>query len=563
MKSYHPRRVSLLTLSLFGLLAAGCGPKYQLAPLEPASPPVEADSGMVVAAHPLAAQAGIEVLKEGGNAVDAAVAALFVLNVVEPHASGLGGGGFALVKMADEAPAVIDYRERAPKEVDTAFYYAPADSLRRLRRGGTSVCVPGAPAGWAEMFDRWGTLPLDRLARDGIRLAEEGFPINPGLSRQIADNIGMISADPHIAAVFLKDSLPPAPGDTLRQVDLAQTFRFLTGHGLRSFYRGPIAEAIVAAVQEDSAAMKLADLEFYRVSVEEPVRIQYKGVEIYSAPPPSAGGATLGEALALIELTGAASAGVSTATGVHLMAQCIGQAYADAEARIGDPEFIRSDWSAMLTSPFAREAGVGIAASAKAAARPAVTPKTTDHGNTTHLVVADRFGNIVSITQSINYFFGAGVMAGSSGVLLNNQAADFSPPPDTMNLIGSRKRPRSNMTPIIAVRQGKPFLALGTPGGARITSTMAQIVVNAIDGGMDISAAIDYPRFFPAGEHLVLENRRSPELIKALAKAGYQLHFAGPYHYYFGGAHGIMISPETGKMLGAADKRRGGAARGF
>jgi len=518
---------------------------------------------MVVAAHPLAAEAGLAVLKDGGNAVDAALAALFVLNVVEPHASGLGGGGFALVKMAGQEPVVINYRERAPKAVDTAFYYNPTDSLNHLRHGATSVCTPGAAAGWGEMQNRWATMSLERLSRDGIKYAEEGFPVSPGFSRMIADNMAMISQNPEMAAVFLKDSVPPVPGDTLRQTNLAHTFKELTARGLDSFYRGPIAEAVVAAVRADSGYMTLNDLEFYRVEVDQPLKTTYRGVTIYTIAPPSAGGTTLIESLNLIAQNKALASGVGSLDGIHLMGQCINQAYADAEATIGDPEFVKGDWRHLLTPEFAVLASNGISATAKPIQRtPAVTPSTSDHGNTTHLVVIDRWGNMVSLTQSINYFFGAGVMAGSTGILLNNQAADFSAPPDSLNLIGPRHRPRSNMAPVVAIKGDKPFLAVGTPGGGRIPSTVTEILVNIIDGGMDISAAIDYPRFFPAGEHIVLENRYPLEVMKGLHKLKYQIHLAGPYHLYFGGAHGIMVSPD-GKLLGSADKRRGGAARGY
>jgi gamma-glutamyltranspeptidase/glutathione hydrolase len=563
---HHPTKSTVpfiaVLLSAFLATLTGCGPKWQLAPMQPPPPVTAADSGMVVAAHPLAAEAGLAVLKDGGNAVDAAIATMFVLNVVEPHASGLGGGGFALVRMAGGESLVVDYRDRAPRAVDTGFYYNPLDSLKHLRHGGTAVCVPGAASGWAELLDRYGSMPLDRLTRDAIRLAEEGFPVSGGLSRVISDYRSMILEDSSMKKVFLNDTLPLASGDTLRQPGLAETFKWLNQHGLRSFYRGPIAEAVVASVRADSGYMTLEDLEFYRAQIAKPVTGSINGLEILTIPPPAAGGATLIEALNLIQATKATASGLTTPASIHLTAQCIQQAYADAEARIGDPEVATTNWREMLSPEFAAKAAAGISATAKPAPRLAVPPSTSDHGNTTHLVVVDKQGNAVSITQSINYFFGAGVMAGSTGILLNNQMADFSVMPDSLNLLGPRKRPRSNMTPIIAVKEGKPILVLGTPGGARITSTMIQILLGAEEGGMDISAAIDYPRYFPTGEHLVLETRFPLETFKALNKLGYILHPAGPYHYYFGGAHGIAVTPE-GKLNGSADKRRGGAARGY
>lgn len=555
--------LSLSILLAVQLAMTGCGPKWQSAPLEPAAPPVESDSGMVVAAHPLAAEAGVAVLREGGNAVDAALAALFVLNVVEPHASGLGGGGFALVRMVDDDAYVVDYRDRAPRGVDSAFYYNPADSLRALRHGGTAVCVPGAASGWAELQDRWGTMPLDRLTRDAIRYAEEGFPVSPGLSRLITDNLQMILEDSLLAATFLKDGIPHSAGDTLRQAGLARTMRDLTARGLRSFYRGPIAESVVAAVRADSGSMTLEDLEFYRAQVTPPIQGMFGRYNILTVPPPSAGGATLIEALNIIQATKATAAGIGSPQTIHLLAQCLQQAYADAEARIGDPDFIRSDWRAMLTQGFAAQAAAGISPTAKAGPRKAITPSVSEPGNTTHLVVVDFWGNAVSLTQSINYFFGAGVMAGNTGILLNNQMADFSAPPDTLNLALPRHRPRSNMTPLIVLRDDIPYIVVGTPGGARIASTVAQIGVDILTGKMDISAAIDYPRFFPIGDQLVIETRFPKPTLVALHKLGYKIIQAGPYHYYFGGAHGIVVSPENGHLLGAADRRRGGAARGL
>ncbi len=565
LKSTSRSSFCLIFAGLFAIIVAGCSPKWQLASLEPAAPSFEADSGMVVAAHPLAAEAGVSVLRDGGNAIDAAIATLFVLNVVEPHASGLGGGGFALVRMADGDAKVVDYRDRAPRSIDTAFYYDPLDTLKRMRHGGTSVCVPGAASGWAELFDGWATMPLGRLTRDAIKYAEEGFPVSPGLASMIASYTeGLFSQDSLLAGIFLRDGAPLIAGDTLRQANLAATFRGLTTRGLRSFYRGPVAESIVEAVRADSGTMSLEDLEFYRADVVEPIRGKFQSYDLLTVPPPSMGGPALIEALNLVQLTDATKTGMGTPETIHLVAQCIQQAYADAEARVGDPHLVKTNWREMLTPEFAAKAMSGISLDAKPAPRTAVAPSVVNIGNTTHLVVADRSGNVISITQSINYFFGAGVMAGNTGILLNNQMADFGAMPDTLNIIRPKARPRSNMTPLIVLANDLPLLIVGTPGASRITSTVAQITLNVLVGRMDLNAAVDFPRFFPIGEHLVLETRFTKPTVEWLHKKGYQLHLnPGPYNQYFGGAHAIAISRNTGKMLGAADKRRGGAARGF
>ena len=274
----------------------------------------------------------------------------------------------------------------------------------------------------------------------------------------------------------------------------------------------------------------------------------------------------------LFDVTDAAAPGLGNGDGVHLMSQCIQQAYSDTRTMIGDPKFVKTDWERLLTVDHAKLAAKGIDVKTKASPRDAVSPvDLSDVGNTTHLVVVDKDGNVVSLTQSINWFFGAGVIAGNTGLLLNNQMNDFSIPPtnetptDTLNYIVGGKRPRSNMTPVIVLKDGKPYIILGTPGGSRIPAAVAQIIVNISEYDLDISAAIDYPRYFPNDripyERLYAENRFPMETFQKLKKNGYVLGIAPPYHVYFGGAHGIVI--ENGKLYGAADKRRGGAARGY
>jgi len=566
---------TIILIATLGCLMVGCGPKYQLTPLAPADPPVTGEKGMVVAAHPLAAEAGVKVLQEGGNAVDAALAALFMLNVVEPHASGLGGGGFALVRIADEDTKVIIYREKAPKSIEPAFYYDPADTTHeRMKHGGSAVCVPGAAAGWAEMLDKWATLPVERLAHDAIQAAENGFPVDPTLSMQIKSHYEMLVGDSLLSSIFLNEGLPFEVGDTIRQPDLARTLKRLVEKGLRSFYRGPLAEAIVEASKSNGGFMTTQDLEFYRVETVEPVTVSFEGAlsgyEAITVPPPSRGGIGLLEALNLFDITGVFTQPAHSVEAIHLMSQCLQQAYADARSTVGDPKFTQKNWLELSTVEFAIEAVTGISLDTKAGPRqPTRSPDTNEPGNTTHLVVVDQHGNAVSLTQTINHFFGAGVIAPGTGLLLNNQMEDFSlPAPDSLNLppspnlLEGGKRPRSNMAPFMMLKNDKPILVVGTPGGSRIIAAMAQIVTNVIVYDMDISAAIDYPRFFAIQEHLVLENRFDKKTLKKLKKKGYELHLAGPYHVYFGGAHGIVIN-SSGLLMGAADKRRGGAARGY
>ncbi len=564
------------TVLLSSLFIVSCGPKFQLTPLTPADPPVVGENGMVVAAHPLAAETGVRILQEGGNAADAALAVLFMLNVVEPHASGIGGGGFALVKMAVCDSKVSNYREKAAKNLDLDFYYDPADSNRvRMKHGGSAVCVPGAAAGWAELYDNWATMPLERLAQDAINTAETGFSIGPTLSDQIKGHYEMIFNDSLMSDLFLNDGLPYEVGDTLRQPMLADLFRQLVDKGLRTFYRGPIAEAVVEAAQAADGFIELSDLEFFRPIVMDPLICELNGrLGEYTAltiPPPSRGGAAMVEALNLFSIAGVYEQPAHSAESIHLMSQCLQQAYADARARIGDPQFVKLDWREMTTMEFAGKASDGISLDAKAGPREACDPPDINEpGNTTHLVVVDKWGNAVSLTQTINHFFGAGVIVPRYGFLLNNQMDDFSMPSNDSlnqipepNLMEGGKRPRSNMAPLILLKNKEPFLVVGTPGGTRIIAAMAELVANTTVYGKNISEGIDYPRFFPVAEHIVLENRYNEGTLKRLKKYDYVLHLSGPYHVYFGGAHGIIVDPESKLIYGAADKRRGGAARGY
>jgi len=321
---------------------------------------------------------------------------------------------------------------------------------------------------------------------------------------------------------------------------------------------------VVEASRTGEGFMTLEDLEFYRPGIAEPLKGEFAGYEALTIPPPSSGGAALIEALNLFDLTGVTSLSHGSPESIHLMSQCLQQAYADAGALVGDPSFVSTDWSRMLTGDYAELASEGIAPDSRPGPRiPLQAPAEDDTGNTSHLVVVDSRGNVVSLTQSINYFFGAGVMAGQTGLLLNNQMADFSLPPDTVNLIEGRKRPRSNMTPVIMLKDGRPVLVVGTPGGTRIVAATAQIITDVVCYRLDISTAIDYPRFFPVRDNLVLEDRYPLETLKTLKKTGYKIYLAGPYHTYFGGAHGIVLPPLTDRLSGAADKRRGGAARGY
>ncbi|MCA9783259.1 MAG: gamma-glutamyltransferase [Calditrichaeota bacterium] len=539
-------------------------------------PRLQAARAMVVSAHPLASEVGLQVIAEGGSAADAAVAALCVLNVVEPHASGLGGGGFALWRGANGYPECIDYREVAPAGLDTTVYYDPADSLHLARiGGGPTVGVPATALGLHRLWQRHGRLPISRLLQPAIDLARRGYPVSEALATQITEHMEGILEDEQLSTLFLMDGLPPSPGDTLHNEPLALVFEDLVRQGLDSFPASQGA-ALAATVQAAGGWITAADLENYQVLIREPLRSSYRGMELLSPPPPATGGLALMECLNILEPVDLNS--LDEVQWRHLFCEAHKKAARDRSARAGDPAFYTTPLDSLLDKTLARRVldqihpdgvhgtwpALGSQSYGERAASLPVhgevfPPK--DHGNTTHISIWDEQGNLLSLTQSINYFFGSGLIV--NGYLLNNQMSDFSfETDDPLNRPAPGKRPRSSMAPLIGLREGQPVLCLGTPGGPRIPGAMEQILINHIDFGMSLQQAIDAPRMHPMGLTLVHETRLAPELIAALADLGYKPYPYGDFNSYFGGAHGIARAAD-GTLEGGADPRRGGQVAGY
>lgn len=547
-------RILLLPCLLSGLLAL--------------AEPGRAGQAMVVSAHPLASAAGLAVLAEGGGAADAAVAAALVLNVVEPHASGLGGGGFALWLGADGRSETIDYRECAPAALDTTVYYNPADSLHLARsEGGPAVAVPGTAAGLHRLWQRHGTLPLTRLAAPAIALARDGYPVSEALATQITERLELVMGSPALARLFLKDGLPPAAGDTLRNPELAGVIEALAAEGLDRF-AARHARAIADTVQAHGGALAAEDLLGYGALVREPLRGSYRGIEFLTPPPPCTGGLAVLECLNILEPLDLTRLG--EVQWRHVLCEAHKKAARDRTARSGDPAFWPTPVDSLLDKAVARQVLEGIHPDGMHFTWPALGSRSwgeqvrgggetfppKDHGNTTHLSVWDEHGSVISLTQTINYFFGSGLVV--DGFLLNNEMADFSfDGDDRANRPVAGKRPRSSMAPMIGVRAGQPVLCLGTPGGPRIPSAVEQILVYHLDFGLDLQAAVTAPRLHPMGNTLVHETLLAPETVAGLEALGYKPYPFGELNAYFGGAHAIAVSAD-GRLSGGADPRRGG-----
>lgn len=530
------------------------------------SVPMTAQKGMVVSAHPLASEVGRSVLQKGGNAMDAAVATLAALNVVEPHASGLGGGGFLLYyDAAHDSFSVIDYRECAPGKLERSKYFQPADTLHLVQRmGANAVLVPGAAAGWQAMHKKFGTLPLTELFAPAIALADSGYAVSEKQSGMILDHLADLQADSNLSRVFLSDSLPLQPGAKLRQPKLAETLRFLSRTRLENFYYPPISTDVVKTVASHGGSMRTEDLMNYRVHERTPVRGMYHGYEIISLPPPSKGGTELIEILKLVEPLDLKSKGYLSADYIHTLALASRQALTDGSNWIGDPDFSQAPVNALLSDDWIGEARTHMRADSVPERMSAMDSlRAYKMGNTTHLVVVDSAGNAVSLTQSINYFFGSGLMVPELGLLLNNHMADFGADTTSVRAIAPNHRPPSDMAATIVRKDGKPVLVIGSPGGSRIAPTLAQVLIDILDFNMPLNKALDAPRFFPAGQRLFVETRIPKSVEDQLALKGWKIIPVGAADAFFGGVHAIELNNSVQGLTGAADPRRDGAPAGY
>ncbi len=537
--------------------------------------PVVARDGMVVAQETRAARIGADVLRRGGNAIDAAVATGFALAVTYPRAGNIGGGGYMVIHLADGRDIAIDYRETAPAAMTRDIFLddkGDADP-QKSRDSALAVGVPGTVAGLALAHAKYGSgkFTLADLMAPAIELARNGIPVEDDVADSLPSMQRRMARWPASARIFLKpDGQPLAPGDMLVQRDLAETLSAIARDGPRAFYDGAIAERIAAAVQADGGIMTRADLQDYQPIERAPVRGSYRGYEIVSMPPSSSGGVILIEMLNILE--GYDDLGNDEVRRLHLMIEAMKLAYADRALFLGDPAMVNAPLDRLLSKPYAAGLRAGIDPEQ---ARPSKTIRTgtgirPEGDNTTHFSVVDRFGNAVSNTTTLNFSYGLGMVAEGTGILLNNELDDFAAKPGAPNaygLVGGEanapgpgKRPLSSMTPTIVLKDGKPFLVTGSPGGSRIITMVLQVITNVIDRGMSIADAVADARFhhqwFP--DEVSVERGFDPATIRALEARGHRV-VEGPPR---GSVNSILITPDG--LVGAADPRtRGALAVGY
>ena len=469
-----------------------------------------------------ATRSAIAVLDRGGNAVDAAVAAAATLGVTDPFSCGIGGGGFMVVYLAKEKRVVtLDHRETAPAAVTSALFIEDGREMDfdTAVASGLSVGVPGTVRGWHEALQRYGTMSFEQVLAPAISVAEQGFIVDANFSGLVARNEGKFRRFPATAALYLREGKALPAGTTLRNPDLAHTYRLLASGGVDAFYEGPLAHAIVDAVNRPPTVagvslrggrMTLADLADYEARVRAPVRSTYRGYELYGMPLPSSGGVTVFEALNILE--GYDLKALPRAQVEHLYLEASRLAFADRDAHLADPEYVDAPVAGLLSKAYAarRRALIDPARAAPGAVaagdpfdfqqdasyplRPAPRALVPESAHTTHLTVSDKDGNVVAYTFTIEDWGGSGIVVPGYGFLLNNELTDFDFTGPHPNVPESGKRPRSSMTPTLALKDGRPAFSIGSPGGSTIITTVLQTIVNYVDLGMDMDQAVDAPR---------------------------------------------------------------------
>lgn len=533
---------------------------------------------MVVAQEPLAADVGLAVLKSGGNAVDAAVAVGFALAVTHPSAGNIGGGGFMLVRLANGQTAFLDFRECAPGKASRDMYIGPdGKATRDSIYGWRSSGVPGSVAGFAAASKRFGSKPWADLLAPSIKLARDGYPVDQTLAKSLASEKSL-GTDPESKRIFLNNGAPFKPGDTIKQPELASTLERIARDGANGFYQGETAQRIAAEMAKHGGLITVEDLAKYKVQDVTPLTGEYKGFHLITAPPPSAGGVGLLQILGMLRDTGYDKDGPNSPKAVHYEAEAMRRFYADRSEYLGDPDFYNVPVKSLLDPAYlARRRNSidpdhptpselvepGLPKAALAFAFP------NESTETTHFNVVDEKGNAVAVTYTLNNSYGNGITVPGLGFLLNDEMDDFAAQPGTPNMFGlvggdanaiePGKRPLSSMTPTIITKDGKLFMAVGAPGGSRITTGVAEVILDVLDFGMNPQDAVDLPRFHEQWKPdvLYLQNGFPKTTADALEKMGY------PIKPVAGVARVEAIVVKDGRLEGGTESHLNGKVAGY
>lgn len=538
---------------------------------------MEAKHGMVVSAEKLASAVGLDILKQGGNAVDAAVATGFALAVTFPEAGNIGGGGYMVIRMANGATTSFDYREKAPGKATRDMFldehgrFVPA----RSEGGYLSVGVPGSVAGLLEALQKYGTMTRKRVLAPAIRLAEKGFPVGSELARVFEEKWGVLKLYPSTMKTFSHEGKPYHEGDTLVQQDLAAVLRRIADRGNAGFYEGTTADLIEAEMHRGGGLVGYEDLKSYRALEKPVVQGTYRGYTILSMGPSSSGGVILIELLNLLERYNLAASGFGSARTILLMAEAMKLAYADRAEFLGDADFYKVPVRRLISKRYADERAALIDTSKATPSNKIFhgTIPPAEETETTHYSVVDRWGNAVSTTTTINSWFGSGIVVKGGGFFLNNEMDDFSAKPGAPNQYGllggeanaiqPNKRMLSAMTPTIVLKDSQPYLVVGSPGGSTIITTVLQVIVNVLDHRMNVKDAVDAMRvhhqWYP--DTLFYEHQGlSHTIVEELQRRGYHVAERSGYQ---GVVQAILIDRKNGLLYGATDPRGHGSVAGY
>jgi gamma-glutamyltranspeptidase/glutathione hydrolase len=551
--------------------------------------PTHAPHAIVTSVHELASRAGVEMLRSGGNAVDAAVATGFALAVVHPQAGNLGGGGFLLLRNATGETRFLDFREKAPSAATENMYLdaqgnvLPDSSKDSSVVGYKSIGVPGSVAGLAYAEKKYGKLSLEKVIAPAIKLAREGFALAYEDTQDLKED-QYLAEFPESKRIFLREGNYYQPGELLKQPELAHTLERIAKNP-DDFYHGALARELAAAIHKGGGLVTAADLAAYEVKEREPIRGSYRGYDIISAPPPSSGGVALIEILNILEGFDLAKLGNRSADAIHLTSEAFRRAFYDRTDFLGDPDYAKVPVAQLIDKKYAAawrdSIDLNHASPSKDLKRPAFSElervaqsrpiAIREPENTTHYSVVDAEGNAVSVTTTLNDTFGSRVTAEGLGFLLNDEMDDFAAKQGVpnaygliqgpANAIGPGKRPLSAMTPTIVLKDGKLFLVLGSPGGPTIITTVANVLFGVVDFSLDIAEAVNAPRFHHQWlpDEILVEDRLSPDTMNVLGSKGHKLKV----EHFWGDGECIMVDPKTGERLGASDGRNNGKAVGY
>jgi gamma-glutamyltranspeptidase / glutathione hydrolase len=542
--------------------------------------------GMVVTAGEQASEAGLAILRQGGTAVDAAVAASFAISVIRPQSTGIGGGGFFLLYLAKKKETIaIDFRERAPLAATHDMFVRDGKAVPELSRNGPlAIAVPGLIAGLVDVQKKYGTMPLAKVMAPAIRLADDGFPVYPQLASAIQYRVKLLGDSPATRAIYFRDDRPLGEGELLIQKDLAKTLRTVAGKGKNGFYKGAVAKAIVQEMQARGGLITQEDLDKYHVIYRPSVTGTFHDAQIHAMPPPSSGGVLITQMLNVLSGFPLQEIGFHTPKGIHLLTETLRLAFRDRAQYLGDPDFAEVPVSMLASEKYATEqrAKIDLAKATPSNAIPATPAGKIESTSTTHLSVIDKHGNAVATTQTVNLYFGSGVMVPGTGILLNNEMDDFSAQPMNPNAFGligvtdantiaPRKTPLSSMSPTIVTKNDKVILITGSPGGSRIISSTLQVLLNTLAYDMSLPEAMFAPRihhqWFP--DELQIEVQKGGEaegLVAALRQMGHTVkpvETSNDGRHMFGNVQAIHIDPDSGVITGVSDPRGEGRPRGF